>query len=161
MAANKPREQDPGAGEVPDDSGASEHAASGSSGTRGRGWREEIEGLVTRLLSDEELDRLGEHLDDDVGQVGDLVVAAHLDDMLFVERARYHRARRELGRALGSKDAELVATARQRLVGVTDSVALVRLQRDLASGAVRIPLVDDEKPDREPGKEPGQRADAD
>ena len=31
--------------------------------------------------------------------VGDMVVAAHLDDLLFVERARFHRARREAGSA--------------------------------------------------------------
>ena len=47
--------------------------------------------------------------------VGDMVVAAHLDDLLFVERARFHRARREAGRAIATGDKEEVAIAQDRL----------------------------------------------
>lgn len=107
-------------------------------GTHGEGWREEVERLARRLLSDEDVTRLAERFDD-VGQVGDLVVAAHLDDVLYVERARYHRARRELARSLATEDEE-TPVARRRLQDAGASLAVFRLQRDLATGAVELPL---------------------
>ena len=122
MAGRKPQGQDPGPEEE-----------------RVGGWREDLEAIAMRLLSEEDLARLRERAGD-LGQAADLVVAAHLDDVLFVERARFHRARRELGRAMATDDKEGVAAGRQRLLAATESVALVRLQRDLATGEVKVPL---------------------
>jgi hypothetical protein len=116
--------------------------ASSSRGTRAAAWREDLASVAGRVLADDELQRLRERLDD-VGAVGDMVVAAHLDDLLFVERARYQRARREVGRAMALGNKDDVARARDRLRVAGESLGVVRLQRDLATGQVVLPVGDD------------------
>jgi hypothetical protein len=119
----------------------------------GASWREDLARAADRLLADDELRHLRERLDD-VGALGDLVVAAHLDDLLFVERARYQRARREVGRALALGTKEDVAVAQARLSATAASLGVFRLQRDVATGDVELPV--DEPVDEEPVvEEPG------
>lgn len=113
--------------------------ASAAGGSRAATWRQDLASVAGRVLADDELARLRERVDE-LGAVGDMVVAAHLDDLLFVERARYQRARREVGRAMALGGKDDVARARDRLRVAGESLGVVRLQRDLAAGEVVLPV---------------------
>lgn len=118
----------------------------------GGDWRETLLGMARRVLDDDQLARLRDHADD-VGAVGDMMVAAHLDDLLFVERARFHRARRDVGRAMATGSREDITAAQDRLRATAADLGVLRLQRDLATGEVQL--------DVGGGRVKGQRSAAD
>jgi hypothetical protein len=115
-------------------------------GGRATSWRDDLATVARRVMADKELETLRGRRAEDLGKAGDLVVAAHLDDLLFVERARYHRARREVGRAMAEGDKQEVAVARDNLRAAAASLGVVRLQRELATGDVKLPVDDGGRP---------------
>lgn len=100
-------------------------------------WREELLAVASQIF-DEKLLRRVASSGDAVGRVGDLVLAAHLEDLRLVEEARFHRARRDLGRAMamGSKDEIALAQEHVRVTGA--ELGLLRMQLDLATGALDL-----------------------
>ena len=67
-----------------------------------------------------------------------MVVAAHLEDLRMVEEARFHRARREAGRALAGGDRHLLSQAQEQVRVIGADLGLLRLQRDLATGESEV-----------------------
>lgn len=120
------------------DEATEDRGQAGSASDKPRGdWRATLSAMARRVLDEDELARLREHADD-VGAVGDMVVAAHLEDLLFLERARFHRARRDVGLAMATGSKGEVTVAQDRLRAVAADLGILRLQRDLATGEVQL-----------------------
>ena len=104
---------------------------------RGGDWREELLGVASQIF-DEKLLRRVASSGDAVGRAGDLVLAAHLEDLRLVEEARFHRARRDLGRAMATASKDEIALAREEVRVTGAELGLLRMQRDLATGDLEL-----------------------
>lgn len=120
--------------------GSAESSAGASAGTHDnpRGdWREELLAVASQIF-DEKLLRQVASSGDAVGRAGDLVLAAHLEDLRLVEEARFHRARRDLGRAMAMGSKVEIALAQEDVRVTGAELGLLRMQRDLATGELEL-----------------------
>lgn len=103
----------------------------------GGDWREELLAVAGQIFDDELLRKVASGADK-AGRVGDLVLAAHLEDLRLVEEARFHRARRDAGRALAYGDKQEIARAQEQVRVTGEDLGLLRMQRDLATGDLQL-----------------------
>lgn len=99
-----------------------------------RSWRDQALSALAEVV---ELDRV-EALRDKVGDLNrlpSLALAAHFDEVRYIEKARFHRARRDLAREMAvDPRSAAVAGAKERVAERASVLGLVRLERDLAQG---------------------------
>lgn len=147
--------------------GAGESARAGAAGAQsGRddtSWIDDVRAVAEEVMGSENFKRLTARADG-AGVVADQVLAAQFDDVRLIEKARFHRARRDAGRALAFGDKAARAGAAERVAEAAGELAFVRLQRDVTSRKVVLDVPSDPdddgvtkpQPSREPGSKPSK-----
>lgn len=100
-------------------------------------WREEFLAAAGQVLDPDRVSRLRAY-SDNPGRIADAAVAAHLEDERMVQQMRFHRERREAGRALALGDKDALESHRGRVASAGAELGLLRLQRDVANGTLEI-----------------------
>lgn len=128
-AGNEERHAGPGRkGASKEDSPTEGRSDGGGNGS----WTDNLAAVAEEAMGSGNFRRLVSRTGD-LGGIADLAVAAQLDDLRLIEKARFHRARRDAGRALALGDKPAAAAAGARVADAGADLALLRLQRDVAS----------------------------
>lgn len=116
-------------------------------------WQEQIRVLADRLLGKERLEEL-QQSGADLARIGEMAVGGHLDDLRFIEKASFERARRDRAREFATEpNGHRVDEAQIRLDRTGAQLAGLRLARDLANGMLDVSDAEKFAPDGVVGEE--------
>lgn len=105
---------------------------------RTRNWRDELGDLAVSLLGEERLKDLGD-VRKRAERAADVAAAGHLDDLRLIEKAEFHRSRRDKAREdyLDPKSKH-AAEAGRRVQHSVERLGGFRLLRDVTVGSVDL-----------------------